>query len=261
VIIKTIFYFNTNEMLRAILVDDEESNISSLREKINRHCPQVEIVTTCDSAEKAIANINSLKPDIVFLDIEMPVMNGFLMLQQLEFKDFELIFTTAYDHYAIKAIRFSALDYLVKPIEIAELKIAVARAEEKRAGITSANQLELLLENLLIKKSNFQKIAVPTTDGLQFIKINDIIYLEANANYTHLYLKDAKKYIVCHTLKIFEDMLPADIFVRVHNSYIINKNFAEKYIRGEGGQVVLSNGSIIDISKRKKAEFLKAFGY
>jgi two-component system, LytTR family, response regulator len=248
-------------MLRAILVDDEESNISSLKEKIGRHCSQVEIIGTCNSAEKAIEAIDSLKPGIVFLDIEMPVMNGFLMLQQLQFRDFELVFTTAYDHYAIKAIRFSALDYLVKPIEIGDLKIAVARAEEKRAHLTSANQLELLLENLLLKRDNFQKIAIPTTDGLQFIKVNTIIYLEANANYTHIFLEDAKKYIVCHTLKEFEDMLPVDTFVRVHNSYIINKNFAEKYIRGEGGQVVLSNGSVIDISKRKKTDFLKAFGH
>ncbi|MDP4148729.1 MAG: LytTR family DNA-binding domain-containing protein [Bacteroidota bacterium] len=248
-------------MLRAILVDDEESNISSLKEKLNRHCSQVEIIATCNSAEKAIESIHSLRPGIVFLDIEMPVMNGFLMLQQLEFRDFELVFTTAYDHYAIKAIRFSALDYLVKPIEIEDLKVAVARAETKRANLTSANQLELLLENLLARKENFQKIAIPTTDGLQFVKVNTIIYLEANANYTHIFLEDAKKYIVCHTLKEFEDILPADTFVRVHNSYIINKNFAEKYIRGEGGQVVLSNGSVIDISKRKKTDFLKAFGH
>jgi two-component system LytT family response regulator len=248
-------------MLRSILIDDEESNISSLTEKLHRHCPQIEIIAACNTAEKAIMAIDSLKPSLVFLDIEMPVMNGFLMLQQLEFKNFELVFTTAYDHYAIKAIRFSALDYLVKPIEIEELKIAVARAEQKREDITSANQLELLLENLLVKKNNFQKIAIPTTEGLHFINMNDIIYLEANANYTHIILVDTKKYIVCHTLKDFEDMLPADTFVRVHNSYIINKNFAEKYIRGEGGQVVLSNGSVIDISKRKKADFLKAFGH
>lgn len=248
-------------MLRAILVDDQESNSSSLGEKIRRHCPQVEIIATCNSAEKAIVAINSLKPGIVFLDIEMPVMNGFLMLQQLEFKNFELVFTTAYDHYAIKAIRFSALDYLVKPIEIDELKIAVDRAEKKRAETTSANQLELLLENLLVKKNDFQKIAIPTTDGLQFIKVNEIVYLEANANYTFVFLQNTKKYTVCDTLKEFEDMLPSDTFVRVHNSYIINKNFAERYIRGEGGQVVLSNGSVIDISKRKKAEFLKAFGH
>lgn len=248
-------------MLRAILVDDQESNSSSLTEKIKRHCPQVEIIATCDNAEKAIAAIDSLQPGIVFLDIEMPVMNGFLMLQQLVFKDFELIFTTAYDHYAIKAIRFSALDYLVKPIEIEELKIAVDKAEKRRVDLTRSNQLELLLENLLVKKNNFQKIAIPTTDGLQFIKTNEIIYLEANANYTLIVLENARKYIVCHTLKDFEDMLPSNPFVRVHNSYIINKNFAEKYIRGEGGQVILSNGSVIDISKRRKAHFLKALGH
>ena len=246
-------------MLRSILIDDEDSNISSLTEKINRHCPGVEIVATCNSAEKAITAINSLQPALVFLDIEMPVMNGFLMLQQLEYKNFELVFTTAYDHYAIKAIRFSALDYLVKPIEIEELKIAVGRAERKREELTSSSQLELLLENLVVKKNSFQKIAIPTTEGLQFINMNEIIYLEANANYTYIILAQSKKYLVCHTLKDFEDMLPADVFVRVHNSYIINKNFAEKYIRGEGGQVVLSNGSVIDISKRKKADFLKAF--
>jgi two-component system, LytTR family, response regulator len=248
-------------MITAILVDDQESNSSSLKEKIRRHCPEVEIIATCNSAEEAIASIDSLKPGIVFLDIEMPVMNGFLVLEQLQFRNFELIFTTAYDHYAIKAIRFSALDYLVKPVEIDELKMAVERAEKKRTGTTSANQLELLLENLQVKKNDFEKIAIPTTDGLHFLKISEIIYLEANANYTFIYLQNTKRYTVCHTLKEFEDMLPSNTFVRVHNSYIINKNFAERYIRGDGGQVVLTNGSVIDISKRKKADFLKALGH
>lgn len=248
-------------MLNAILVDDEESNVSSLKEKIGRHCPGLNIVALCYNAADAIEAINSLHPDIIFLDIEMPVMNGFLVLQNLTYKDFELIFTTAYDHYAIKAIRFSALDYLVKPIEIEELKTAVARATEKRSGITSAHQLEILLENLPPRKSSFQKIAIPTTDGLQFIKINDILYLEANTNYTHVILIDSKKFVVCQTLKYFEDMLPTEIFIRIHNSFIINKSFAEKYIRGEGGQVVLSNGATLDVSKRKKADFLKAIGH
>ena len=248
-------------MLHAILVDDEESNVSSLKEKISRHCPQLNIVALCYSAAHAIKAINSLQPDVVFLDIEMPVMNGFLLLQNLAFKNFELIFTTAYDHYAIKAIRFSALDYLVKPIEIDELKMAVERAMEKRSNMTSARQLEILLDNLPARKTSFQKIAIPTTDGLQFIKINDILYLEANNNYTHLSLADSKKFVVCQTLKIFEDILPSDTFVRIHNSFIINKNYAEKYIRGDGGQVVLSNGIVLDVSKRKKAEFLKAIGH
>lgn len=248
-------------MLTVILVDDEESNVSSLKEKIARHCTGLNIVALCYSAADAIKAIDSLQPDVVFLDIEMPVMNGFLLLQNLKFKNFELIFTTAYDHYAIKAIRYSALDYLVKPIEIEELKTAVARAAEKRSNITSGRQLEILLENLPSGKNSFQKIAIPTTDGLQFIKINDILYLEANTNYTHVILADSKKFVVCQTLKYFEDMLPTDTFIRIHNSYIINKNFAEKYIRGEGGQVVLTNGIALDVSKRKKTDFLKAIGH
>ena len=247
-------------MLTAILVDDEENNLSSLKEKILRHCPQVDIVAICDTAEKAITHIDALQPDLVFLDIEMPVMNGFLMLQQLSFTGFELIFTTAYDHYAIKAIRYSALDYLVKPIEIEELKLAIGRAEEKKS-LKPNNQLELLLENIKEKKPTFQRIAIPTVEGLQFVKVADIVYLEAQVNYTHIFLTNKEKYVVCRTLKDFEDMLPHDNFLRIHHSHIINKTFAEKYIRGEGGQVVLSNGVVLDIAKRKKAEFLKAIGY
>lgn len=247
-------------MLTAILVDDEANNLSALREKIIRHCTQVQIVAACDSAEKAIEAIDSLQPDLVFLDIEMPVMNGFTMLRQLSFTNFELIFTTAYDHYAIKAIRYSALDYLVKPIEIEELKLAVLRADEKRK-LKSGNQLELLLENVKEKRPVYQRIAVPTVDGLQFVRVAEIVYLEAQVNYTHIFLTGKGKYVVCRTLKDFEEMLPEDTFLRIHHSHIINKNFAEKYIRGEGGQVVLSNGAVLDIAKRKKAEFLKAIGY
>lgn len=247
-------------MLTAILVDDEENNLSSLREKILRHCPQIEIIAACDTAEKGIKAIDGMQPDLVFLDIEMPVMNGFLMLQQLRYKTFELIFTTAYDHYAIKAIRYSALDYLVKPIEIDELKSAVGRVEEKRKE-KSGNQLELLLENLKDKRPSYQRLAIPTVEGLQFIKVSDIVYLEAQVNYTHIFLTNKTKFVVCRTLKEFEDMLPPDTFLRIHHSHIINKNFAEKYIRGEGGQVVLTSGVILDIAKRRKAEFMKAIGY
>jgi two-component system LytT family response regulator len=248
-------------MLNAILVDDEESSLSSLREKILRHCPQVNIIAACGSAQSAIEKIDTLQPDLIFLDIEMPVMNGFLMLQQLQFKDFELIFTTAYGHYAIKAIRFSALDYLMKPIDIEELKMAVKKAEDKKEHKNTQQQIGLLLENMLPKKNTYQRIAIPTAEGLQFIKLNEIIYLEASINYTCFFLTGNEKYIASRTLKDFEEMLPPDIFIRIHHSYIINKNFAEKYIRGEGGQVVLSNGVVLDVAKRKKAEFLKAIGY
>lgn len=248
-------------MIKAILIDDEENSLSSLKEKLLAHFPQVKIVASCDNAEKGIGAIDSLQPDIVFLDIEMPVMNGFVMLQQLTYKNFELIFTTAYDHYAIKAIRYSALDYLVKPIEIEDLKNAISKAEEKRNRAYPNPQIELLVEQLVNKKNSFSRIAIPTTEGLQFLKVEEIIYLEASINYTHIFTTEKKKYIVGRTLKDFEDMLPAEIFLRIHSSYIINKNFADKYIRGEGGQVVLSNGVVLDVAKRKKSEFLKAIGH
>lgn len=247
-------------MLRAIIVDDEPNSSNALKEKLLQHFPQVLIMKICNSAKEGIEAIDSLQPDLVFLDIEMPLMNGFVMLQQLTYKKFELIFTTAYDHYAIRAIRFSALDYLVKPIEIDELRNAIDRAGQKLNNHTPNPQLELLLENLAEKK-HLHRIAIPTSGGLQFIKIIDIIYLEASVNYTHIFLNDKRKYTVSRTLKDFEDMLPTDNFLRIHNSYIINKNCVEKYIRGEGGQVLLTNNAILEVSKRKKSDFLKAIGY
>jgi two-component system LytT family response regulator len=248
-------------MIKAVLIDDELSSLSSLKEKLSAHCPQVNIVALCDNAAKGIEAIESLQPDIVFLDIEMPVMNGFVMLKQLSYKNFELIFTTAYDHYAITAIRYSALDYLIKPIEIQDLKESVRKAIEKRIRSFPNPQIELLIEQAISKKDSFSRIAIPTSEGLQLLKVDDIIYLEASINYTHIYTSSKNKFIVSHTLKDFEEILSPLIFIRIHNSYIINKNYAEKYIRGEGGQVVLSNGVTLDVSKRKKSEFLKAIGH
>ena len=247
-------------MLNAVLIDDEENSLSALKEKLQAHCLQVNITALCANAFEGIKAIDSLHPDIVFLDIEMPVTNGFVMLQQLQYKNFELIFTTAYDHYAVKAIRYSALDYLVKPVEVEELKAAVQKAEEKRSRSYPNPQIELLLEQLVNKKHSYNRIAIPTIEGLQFLKVEDIIYLEASVNYTHIWCGQ-KKYTASRTMKDYEDILPTSIFVRIHNSYIINKNFVEKYVRGEGGQVILSNGSILDVAKRKKSEFLKAIGY
>lgn len=245
-------------MIKALLVDDDESNLSGLSEKLRKHCPQVSIVGQCNSAQDGIRAIEELHPDILFLDIEMPLMNGFVMLQQLQYRDFELIFVTAYDHYAIKAIRYSALDYLVKPVEIEDLKAAVSRAEANRKNRSSHLQVELLLEHL--QKKGPQRITIPTFDGLRFINIDDIIYLEASDNYTTIFTSTNQKFLVSRTLKDFEDILPSETFLRIHHSSIINKNFVEKYIRGEGGQVVMRNGNVLDVSKRKKSIFLQAIG-
>ncbi len=246
-------------MLKTVLIDDDESNISALSEKLAKHCPQVQIIARCDNAQDGIRSIESLQPDVVFLDIEMPVMNGFVMLQQLNYKNFELIFVTAYDHYAIKAIRYSALDYLVKPVEIEELKAAAAKAEANRSNKSSHSQIDLLLEHF--HKKQPRRITIPTANGLQFINLEDIMYLEASNNYTNIYLSASQKYLVSRTLKDFEDLLPAETFLRIHHSTIINIFYVERYIRGDGGQVVMRNGIWLDVSKRKKSEFLQAFGF
>ena len=245
-------------MLRAILIDDDQSNLSALSEKLLKHCPHVQVIGRCDNGEDGINAIDSEKPDVVFLDIEMPVMNGFVMLQQLKYRNFELVFVTAYDHYAIKAIKYSALDYLVKPVEIDDLKAAVTKAEANKNSRNSQLQMDLLLEHLNNKQP--KRLTIPTSDGLRFINIEDIVYLEASNNYTNIYLSTDQKLLVSRTLKDFEDILPSDTFLRIHHSTVINKYYVEKYIRGEGGQVVMRHGKVLDVSKRKKSEFLQAIG-
>ncbi len=246
-------------MLTAILIDDDESNLSAMKEKLNKHCPEIVIISLCDNAQDGIHAIDSLHPDVVFLDIEMPVMNGFRMLQQLTYKYFQLIFVTAYDHYAIKAIRYCAIDYLVKPADIDELKAAVLTAVKNKNKLSTASQLDLLHE--YIKKKEHKRIPIPTTEGLQFIIVEDILYLLASNNYTNIFLATGQKVLVSRTLKEFEELLPSQHFIRIHHSSIINSAFITKYIRGEGGQVIMRDGTLLDVSKRKKTEFLQAIGY
>ena len=247
--------------LRAIIIDDERNSRHSLRQKLSVHCPEVTIIGECENGEEAEKAVAELEPDLLFLDVEMPRMNGFTLLQQLKHRNFEVIFVTAYDYYAIKAIKFSALDYLVKPVEVEELKTAVKKAAQKRMQPDDNERLELLLQNLMNEKRDRQRIAIPSMKGLQFIKLDDIIYLEAHSNYTVVYLGKETKITVSKTLKDFEELLPVNVFIRIHHSYIINSSAVEKYIRGDGGQVVMKNGVTLDVSKRKKSDFLKAIGY
>ena len=244
-------------MLKAIIIDDERSSRNALRQKLINHCPEVNVIAECENGEEGIKSIEENKPDIIFLDVEMPRMNGFTMLQQLKQHNFEIIFITAYDHYAIKAIKFSALDYLVKPVEIADLKTAVEKAAAKRNKSSGNTALETLLQNLMNKEKEQHRIAIPSMDGLQFIVTGDILYLEANSTYTSFYLANNKKITVAKTLKDFEDLLPSSIFVRIHHSHIINIHCIEKYIKGDGGQVMMKNGVALDVARRKKEDFLK----
>ena len=244
------------ETLRAILVDDELSSLQNLQSKLVEFCPDVEVVATAQKPEDAILFIRQHKPDVIFLDIEMPRMNGFRMLDELGELDFEIIFTTAYNHYAVDAIRISAFDYLMKPVAIKELQNALERLAKYRQTHTR-DKLDVLRQSLSPNKSQEEKIAIPTNEGLEFIPIKNILHIESSSNYSKIFLTDGKNILVTKLLKDFEDILEPYNFFRVHNSHLINLAYIKKYIRGEGGQVEMQNGDVIDVARRKKEEFIR----
>jgi len=246
-------------MLDAIVIDDELNGRIALKQKLQDYCPTVRVVAEAENGVDGMEKIHQCKPHLVFLDIEMPVMDGFEMLLQIPDKKFHVIFTTAYDQYAIKAIKYAAFDYLLKPIDIDELKQTIERLTYAPIPEQTGKKLETLEQNLLTKPF-LNKIAVPTQEGLLFFDINQILRLEAQSNYTMIYFEDQSKLMASRTLKEFEEILPVDTFFRIHNSHIINLLFIKKYIRGDGGQVEMKNGDFILVSRRKKDEFLKIIG-
>jgi two-component system, LytTR family, response regulator len=243
-------------MMKAILIDDEKNSRESLRKKLGVHCPQVMVVAECANGLEGMTAIEQHKPDVVFLDIEMPHMNGFTMLQQLPGKNFALIFTTAYNQYAINAIRHSAIDYLVKPVEVTELVNAVARVTLEKKGHIQKSQLEIL-DQLLTRQQAPAKIAVATSTGLEIMEIEKILYLEATSNYTYIHIDGEKPLLASKTLKEFEDILPPELFFRIHNASLVNLAAIKKYNKGEGGQVTLVNGTLLDVARRRKDELLQ----
>lgn len=242
-------------MLKSIIVDDEHKSRESLRILIEDFCDSVKVCKVCQNVAEGLQAIEECEPDVVFLDIQLQRETGFDLLAQIKKIDFEIIFTTAYSEYAIKAFKFSAIDYLLKPIDIEELKRAIDKVNQRRYDNIS-DRLQHLLHNLKTPTSGNYKLALPTSDGLIFIKVTDIIYCEASSNYTQIVTEDGKKYIVSRTLKEYEEMLADHDFYRIHNSYLINLNAIKKYIRGEGGYVIMNNDQSLDVSKRKKEGFL-----
>jgi len=241
-------------MLTAIIIDDEVKGRIALRQKLADYCPQVEVSGEAGDGLEGLKLIEKHDPAIVFLDIQMPRMDGFEMLHQLPNRKFHLIFTTAYDQYAIKAFKYAAFDYLLKPVDIEELKTAVGKLDGKKAQ--TKGQLEVLEHNIHGKNLS-NKIAIPTLNGFLFYNIQDIIHLEAQSNYTILYFVNQPKQLASRTLKEFEEMLPSNLFFRPHHSHIINLQYIKRYIKGDGGQLEMQNGNFVDVSRRKKEEFLK----
>jgi two-component system LytT family response regulator len=223
---------------------------------LEKHCPDVEVLGTASSGTEGIGQIQKMKPDLVFLDIEMPGMSGFEMLNQLPTVDFSVIFVTAYDQYALQAFRCAAADYLLKPVISEQLREAVNRVAGKAVGGRDQDlQLATLLYNLRDGMRS-PRIALPSGRGIDFVEASDIVYCNAESNYSHVILTGNRKYTLSKTLKDVEQMLEHLDFFRVHQSYLINFNYLQRYLREDGGYVVMSDGKQIPIAKRRKEEFL-----
>lgn len=243
-------------MLKCIIVDDEFKSRESLKTIIEKFCENLSVLKVCQNGDEAIEAIHSGKPDIVFMDIQLHKETGFEILERLDKIEFELIFTTAYSEFAIKAFKFSAIDYLLKPIDINDLKVAIEKARKRITG-NIAERIAQLGQNLKSNTFKNSRLAIPATDGLVFVNVDEIIYCEATGNYTNIHMDDGRKFVVSRTLKEYEDLLEGHDFFRIHNSFLINLNSLKKYIRGEGGQVVMSNNQTLDVSKAKKKSFLE----
>lgn len=246
-------------MIRCILVDDETNALEMMEWLLKTYCPNVEIMAMCNSAEQGIDAIHKFKPDVVFLDIEMPRMNGFDMLEQFDKLFFDVVFCTAYDQFAIKAFKYSALNYLLKPVDPDDLKATVERIEERKA-IPTKEQFDLLLQNIHQPvKSTPQRIALTTNDGMIFVPTTDIIYCEAESNYTKVVLSGGKKIVVSKVLKDIDEALSGPDFCRVHSSFLINVNRIKKYVRGDGGYLIMDDDANISISRNRRQEFMDLF--
>jgi two-component system LytT family response regulator len=241
----------------AVIVDDEEHCRVALSGLLERRHPEIELVGMASSVPEGIDLVNTRKPKILFLDIEIGKQTGFDLLQALGPDRPHVIFTTAHEGYAVRAIRFSALDYLLKPVDPEELGLAIGKVMEHMRPPQSPDQFLALLKNLAQPQHGGEKrIALPVSDGLEMVNVDDILYCESDSNYTVVHQKDKKRLVISRTLKEFEDMLDPAQFIRVHHSYLINAKHVKKYIRGEGGEVIMADGTNVAVSRRKKQELM-----
>ncbi|MEP6675531.1 MAG: LytTR family DNA-binding domain-containing protein [Ferruginibacter sp.] len=244
--------------MKAIIVDDEMRGAQSLQKILHHIAPDIEVLALAHNGAEGIEAIKLHKPSLVFLDIQMPDMTGFDMLQKLDKVNFSVVFTTAYDEFALKAFRFAAVDYLLKPIDIDDLSAAIQKVKQFQAETASENKSEPLGKLFSqLQKPGDKKLALPTSDGLLFVPVEEVISLEAASNYTFFFTEKNGKIVVSKTLGDFEEILEANDFFRVHNSHLINLHKIEKYVKGDGGYVIMKTGSNIEVSRRRKDDFMK----
>lgn len=246
-------------MLRAILIDDEPNSVNLLALRLAQHCPHIEIVAACTDSLEAVDALKEHHPDLVFLDIEMPQLNGFQVLDAVKELQFSLIFVTAYDRFAIKAFKYSALDYLLKPIDTSELLAAVNKVEKKQ---TSSRQIQHLRQQYShAAKPLPDRLALPYQNGVTFVAIQDILYCEADDNYTRFFLTSEQQHLAAKTLRDIEELLEERDFIRIHRQYLVNIGQVRKFVRGEGSYVVMNNGQTLPVSRGQKDRLMERFGW
>lgn len=251
---------NQIRMIKAILIDDERSSVESLTFELNAYCPDVEIIGSSRDPIEGKALIKSLQPDLVFLDIEMPDLNGFELLQSFDSITFDVVFVTAYDQFAIRAFEFNAVDYILKPVRKIKLIQAVDRVKSRKQHQFDPMVLDALLQNIQVQtKGGFEKIALPIGEGFTMMHVNDIAYLLAESNYTWVHMANGKKHLIAKTLKDIEALLNFSQYYRAHKSYLVNLNHVDRYVRGQGGYLITMDGAQIPVSRAQKSELMEKF--
>lgn len=244
-------------MIKAVIIEDEKKSAEALAQLLQKNCPDVTILGKVENVKDAIESVRNLKPELIFLDVMMPDGSGFDVLEKISDLKFDVIFTTASEKFAVKAIKYSALDYLLKPIDAEELKAAVKKVQDRKNIISPEQNLQSLLENIKKSDEQYSKITLPAGNAYEVVLVKDIIRCEANDNYTNVYLAGGKKFLVSGTLKHYEELLPEKDFVRAHHSHLINMNHMTRFLKEDGGYAMMSDGSKVEVSRRKKEEFLK----
>ena len=244
-------------MIRAIIVEDEKMSRETLRRLLEKYCPEVEIVAEADGYRKGLEEIRKHQPDVIFLDIQMPDGSGFRLLEEIEEINFEIIFTTAFDQFAIKAIKFSALDYLLKPVIPQDLIEAISRVAKKKAEKSRQKSLSLNPQSAEAQEERSQKIVLSTSEMIHVINVDDIVRCESDNYYTNFFFLDGRKLLVSKTLKENEDLLSPHNFIRPHKSHLVNIKYIKSFVRQDGGYILMNDGTHIPVSRRKKDKMME----
>jgi len=243
-------------MIKTLIIEDEQKSRDVILKIIEKNCPELTVIGTAGNVSEGVEKIKSLKPELVFLDITMPDGSGFDLLEQVQGHKFDLIFATASNSHAIRAFKYSACDYLLKPIDSEELISAVSRIAKRKSETPDMQNLNFLIQQLKKNDDNFQKITLPTGNAYEIINLKDIIRCEADGSYTYFYLTDKRKLMVSASLKHYEELLPEQDFIRVHHHNLINMNHVIRFLKEDGGYAVMTDGTKIEISRRKKDQFM-----